>query len=268
MGSQNLKKGVRGSKINLISRNPTKRDFTAISKKIADWLEQKTREAGAEGIVVGLSGGVDSAVVLGLAKNAVGHESLGIIMPCESEHQDTEHAQLVADSLGVQTETVSLDKIYQDFLEQLPEEDSSLARANIKPRLRMTSLYFFANVRNNLVAGTGNRTELALGYFTKYGDGGADILPIGGLLKSEVRELARELSIPEVVINKPPSAGLWPGQTDESEIGLSYDVIDEIVDALQTGREPQADPDAVKKVRSMIEKAQHKRTLPEIYRNW
>lgn len=243
-------------------------DFRIVSKNISDWLARKAREADEERIVVGLSGGVDSAVVLGLSKEAVGDKALGVIMPCESEEQDTEHALMVARSLGVATETVSLDNIYQDFLEQLPDEGTGLSRANLKPRLRMTTLYFFANSRNGLVAGTGNRTELALGYFTKYGDGGSDILPIGGLLKCQVRELARELGIPEPIITKPPSAGLWPGQTDEDDIGVTYDVIDEIIDALQAGREPDAETEAVEKVRTMMTNAQHKRSLPEVCRSW
>ena len=100
--------------------------------------------------------------------------------------------------------------------------------ANIKPRLRMASLYFIANSLNYLVAGTGNRSEITLGYYTKYGDGGVDVLPIGGLLKSEVRALARELGVPEPMIDKPPTAGLWVGQTDEDEMGFSYDMLEAV----------------------------------------
>ncbi|MHC1587128.1 MAG: NAD(+) synthase, partial [Candidatus Syntropharchaeia archaeon] len=139
--------------------------------------------------------------------------------------------------------------------------ERDLASANVKPRLRMTTLYYFANKMNYLVAGTGNKSELSIGYFTKYGDGGVDILPIGHLLKTEVRELAKKLGIPEKIIKKIPSAGLWEGQTDEGEIGMSYESLDRILSSINSIKEGKE----VERVKEMIKKAKHKRKPPEIF---
>jgi NAD+ synthase len=138
------------------------------------------------------------------------------------------------------------------------ERQRTLAEANMKPRLRMTTLYFFANSLGYLVVGTGNKSELTVGYFTKYGDGGVDLLPIGGLVKAQVRELAEHLEVPRRVIDKPPSAGLWQGQTDEGEMGMSYEELDRyILEGTASG--------AVRaKVQHMNKLAAHKLRLPLI----
>ncbi|MFN3966799.1 MAG: NAD(+) synthase, partial [Endomicrobiia bacterium] len=129
-----------------------------------------------------------------------------------------------------------------------------IARGNLKPRLRMLVLYYFANKLNYLVAGTGNKSEIMMGYFTKYGDGGVDILPIGDLLKKDVIQLARKLEIPERIINKKPSAGLWPGQTDEEEMGITYKKLDKILESKSKNS----------KIENIIKKTEHKRKPPEI----
>jgi len=232
-----------------------------LSKAIADWIARKAREAGARGVVVGLSGGVDSAVVLALSQRALSENVLGAIMPCESDSQDTDDAIEVARALDAKTTVVQLDQAYGNLVRLLPG-CSKMARANLKARLRMAVLYFHANALNYLVAGTGNRSEIAIGYFTKYGDGAADILPIGGIVKRRVRELARQLGIPPRIIEKSPSAGLWPGQTDEEELGFSYDVLDEIIEALDDNRKPAAPADAVARVKALIQASNHKRALP------
>ena len=135
-----------------------------------------------------------------------------------------------------------------------------MPEANVKPRLRMAALYFIANSLNYLVTGTGNRSELTLGYFTKYGDGGVDLLPIGGLLKSEVRALGRELGVPDHVIDKPPTAGLWMGQTDEAEMGFTYDTLEAY---LKKGS--SAVPGAVAGRIDLLRKiSDHKRALPPV----
>jgi NAD+ synthase len=176
--------------------------------------------AGAEGVVLGMSGGVDSSVVAVLAKKGLGDGVLGLILPCHSDPTDVEHAQRVATKFDIKTEYVDLTPIFGCLLKTLPP-GGRLAVGNLKPRLRMATLYYYANSRNYLVMGTGNKCELACGYFTKYGDGGVDILPLGDLLKTQVRKLACELGIPEEIITKPPSAGLWEGQTDEGEMGIT-----------------------------------------------
>ena len=209
--------------------------------QLAEWMKAQVALAGARGIAVGLSGGIDSAVVIGLAAQAVPGRVVGVMMPCHSDPQDEVDGRQAASHFGVPAIRIDLTEAYDgllaglsDALGQLPPDQRPVAAtdetdikarlplANIKPRLRMTSLYFVANSLNYLVAGTGNRSELAIGYFTKYGDGGVDILPIGRLLKSEVRTLARDLGVPAPIIDKPPSAGLWLGQTDEEEMGFTY----------------------------------------------
>ncbi len=234
-----------------------------LSKVIGDWIARKVHEAGAKGVVVGLSGGVDSAVVLALSRRALGENVLGVIMPCESREQDAKDALEMASALWVATVRVDLDRPYHQLLELLPT-GVAMAKANLKARLRMTVLYSYANTLDYLVAGTGNKSELTVGYFTKYGDGGADILPIGGLLKRHVRDLAKHLKIPARIIQKPPSAGLWPGQTDEEELGISYEVLDEIIDALDANRRPAAPAEAVRRVKALVEASGHKRALPAI----
>lgn len=232
-----------------------------IKDKIVDWLEQKRSSASADGFVIGLSGGVDSSTVAALCKRTTDNV-LGIIMPCHSDPQDIEHAEMVAEAFDIKTETVDLSKMYDSLIAVLPE-GSRLAKANIKPRLRMLTLYYFANLHNHLVAGTGNKSEEMVGYATKYGDGGVDILPIGDLYKHEVRELARSLGVPSEIIDKPPSAGLWEGQTDEGEMGITYAELDRILDRIEAGNAAGEDPELVKKVERMIETSAHKRVAPE-----
>jgi NAD+ synthase len=153
---------------------------------------------------------------------------------------------------------VDLGPVFDRLMASLPR-GSDMAVANLKPRLRMATLYYFANSRNYLVAGTGNKSELTAGYFTKYGDGGADLLPLGDLLKSQVRELARELGVPEVIITKPPSAGLWAGQTDEEEMGITYDELDRTIAAIEKGDTSGCDEATLERVKAMRAASEHKR---------
>lgn len=211
------------------------------AQQIAEWMQERVASGGSQGLVVGLSGGIDSAVVIGLAARAVPGRVVGVMMPCHSDPRDEADARLAADHFGVPAIRLDLapayDRLVADLgraLADLPvaqrpsggtdenETRNRLPLANVKPRLRMTSLYFVANSLNYLVAGTGNRSELAIGYFTKYGDGGVDMLPLGRLFKSGVRAIARELGVPAPIIDKAPSAGLWLGQTDEAEMGFTY----------------------------------------------
>ncbi|WP_345894773.1 NAD+ synthase [Natroniella sulfidigena] len=206
------------------------KDYELTVEKLVNWLRQKVEEADCKGAVVGLSGGIDSSVTAILAKKAFSENMLGVIMPCVSNPQDQKDAQLVAKQFGIETEVIDLIETYKNLVTRLDtQQKSKLALANIKPRLRMTTLYYYANLRNSLVVGTDNRSELKLGYFTKYGDGGIDLAPLGNLVKTEVKEVAKILGIPEKVISKPPSAGLWANQTDEEELGVSYKEIDRYI---------------------------------------
>ncbi|HEX2457682.1 MAG TPA: NAD(+) synthase [Vicinamibacterales bacterium] len=243
-------------------------------QQIAEWLQHRATEAGARGFVVGLSGGVDSAIVARLCQIAAPGRVVGVIMPCHSDPHDEQDARLLADHFAIPAIRVDLEGAYDRLvgdlrtaLGQLPPENAPepatdgtdikarVPIANVKPRLRMTTLYFVANSLNYLVAGTGNRSELTIGYFTKYGDGGVDLLPIGNLLKSDVRAMARELGVPKPIIEKPPSAGLWVGQTDEDEMGFSYADLEKY---LTQGPEVVA-PALALRLERMIRATEHKR---------
>jgi NAD+ synthase len=235
----------------------------ALARHLTDWIAAEVAAAGGAGAVFGLSGGIDSAVVAALAKRAFPHHTLGVLMPCHSDPVDAEDAHVVAHHFDIPATTVDLTPVYDLLLETLSASSSDLpenrlATANLKPRLRMTTLYAFACELNYRVLGGSNRSELAIGYFTKHGDGGADFLPLGDLVKSEVRDLARHLGVPERIVAKPPSAGLWAGQTDEAEMGLTYEELDAY---LLTS---EASPAVKAKVDAMHAASEHKRALPRI----
>ena len=186
-------------------------------------------------------------------------------MPCYSSQEEVEHARVVANRFSIPTKMVELDTVFDALLKALPSgrvepNISRVARGNLKARLRMLTLYYLANQLQYMVAGSSNRSELSIGYFTKYGDGGVDIMPLGNLVKRQVRELARSLGIPQLIIDKPPSAGLWEGQTDEGELGLSYEELDRY---LVTG---EASDELRGKIESMIATSNHKRQLPPVAR--
>jgi len=240
---------------------------------IVTWLRQRATAATARGFVVGLSGGLDSAVVARLCQLAIPGQVAGVIMPCRSDPNDEVDATLVADAFGLTTLHLDLNAAYDAILETtsaalaaLPSEmrrssgeaPERIANGNIRSRLRMTTLYYVANSLEYLVVGTGNRCELTVGYFTKYGDGGVDLLPIGHLLKNQVRGVARELGVPEAIIDKAPAAGLWPGQTDEEEMGFSYADLERY---LTTGPEGVS-PALALRLERVIRSTEHKRTIP------
>lgn len=240
-------------------------------------MRQQLAAAGARGFVVGLSGGIDSAVVARLAQLAAPAGVAGVLLPCHSDPDDERDARAVAERFSLQTVRVDLSASYdaliaeaQAALQTLPEAVRNVAPAdplrgrvplaNIKPRLRMTTLYYIANSLNYLVAGTGNRSELSIGYFTKYGDGGVDLLPIGNLVKSEVRTLARELGVPQAVIDRTPSAGLWLGQTDEEEMGFTYAELERYLDE---GPQTVA-PALAMRIERLTRAGEHKRKVPAV----
>ncbi|QQY80515.1 NAD+ synthase [Keratinibaculum paraultunense] len=231
-----------------------------VINELVQWLRLKVKEANSNGVVFGLSGGVDSAVVAGLAKRAFPNNSLGIIMPCHSNPIDEEHALLVADSIGLKTEKVDLTSVYDEFIAMVPiEKTNTLAKANIKPRLRMTTLYYYAASYNYLVLGCSNKSEFTIGYFTKHGDSGVDLFPIANFVKKDIWEMAEYLDIPQIIIEKPPTAGLWDDQTDEDEIGFGYDILDNYI-LYKTGPE-----NIVKKIEKMNKTSKHKREFPPIF---
>jgi NAD+ synthase len=260
-------------------------DATNLAERIVQWLREQFEITGAQRFVLGLSGGIDSAVVAGLCARAVGPEKvLGVMMPSASNPDDMTQALKVAETFGIRTTSIDLTAIADSVFSAMPapdalyesilaensdegvEERAVLARANVRPRLRMISLYYLANMSHGVVVGTGNKSELMIGYFTKYGDGGVDLFALTDLYKYEVREVARVIGVPESVITRPPSAGLWEGQTDEDEIGLTYEVLDTTLQAIERGDTGDIDPDVLARVQRMIAVTNHKRTAVPSFR--
>jgi NAD+ synthase len=239
----------------------------SLRDEIARWLSEYVAAAGADGFVLGLSGGVDSATAAAVAAKAVGSASmLAAFLPCHSQALDARLARQVADAFAIPTVTVNLDAAFDALIENLPPTGHRLAAANIKPRLRMTTLYYLAQTYNYLVLGSGNKSELMVGYSTKYGDSGVDLLPLGDLYKTEVWELARDLGVPDEVVKRPPSAGLWPGQTDEEELGITYRELDRVLMAIETGKTAQVPPATLDRVHRLIANSAHKRAMPPIFK--
>lgn len=247
------------------------KDPKSVSDKLVDWIKNYFNTYSLKIGVVGLSGGIDSALVATLATKAIGPERVkAILMPytLEWRPEDVEDAELVAKHLGLEWETFEIKNFAEPF-EILGLNE--VERGNVMARCRMITLYAISNKYNGAVLGTGNKSELMIGYFTKYGDGGTDLLPIGDLYKTEVFQLAKYLGVPEKIINRKPTAGLWKGQTDESEIGMSYEILDEI---LFNHIELRKGPDElirmgfakehIDKVMHMIKISEHKRRTPPI----
>ena len=229
------------------------------------WLHERVEDAKASGIILGLSGGIDSSVLAALARESLGRDSvLGVIMPCHSISEDEEDARLLARELDIQFVRVDLSETFDSLygrIESITGNTIELVRSNMKARLRMVTLYALAQSKNLLVCGTSNRSEYETGYFTKYGDSGVDLMPLAGFLKREIREIARLLHVPEKIIMKAPSAGLYEGQTDESDMGFTYDILDEY---LESGR--IEDEKAHERIDVMRRRSEHKRKPIPIFR--
>jgi len=187
-------------------------------------------------MVIGMSGGLDSSVVAALcARSASPEKTAGIHLPDkDTPEEDGRDSKELAESLGISYNAIPIGGFVESFL-TLEGADDRIRVGNIKARCRMIVLYHAAHSMNYIVAGSSNKSELLTGYFTKYGDGASDILPIGDLYKTQVRELAREIGIPEHIASKKPTAGLWPGQTDEEELGISYEELDRILLGIELG---------------------------------
>ncbi len=230
-----------------------------------------------QGAVIGLSGGIDSALTLSLAVRAMGPERiLGLLMPDAdvTNDQDMKDARQWAEQLGVATHTIPINSFVKEFnftgLGTFTEDRN--ISGNLKARIRMVLSYTVANLQNRVVLGTGNRSELLLGYFTKFGDGAADLLPIGALYKTQVFQLAKHFQMPIQFLDKPPSADLWEGQTDKKELGASYEIIDPILyELVERRRQPHqvieslpANEALVRKLVGRMEANQHKSEMPPI----
>ena len=241
------------------------RDFKVETEKRVAFIRSQLEEAGAKGIVFGNSGGKDATLVGILCKMAC-EDTVGLIMPCFSKSNyadDMADALMISKIYKIETRLVDLTKTAETFKKALKDATDSTkeAAANvaIAPRLRMTALYTVASLEKRLVAGTGNKSERHMGYFTKWGDGAFDFNPIADLMVTEVYEFLTFLGAPKRIIDKVPSAGLYDGQSDEKEMGISYRAIDEY---LLTGKCPPEDLD---KINTFHRASEHKRVPPKIY---
>lgn len=225
--------------------------------KIVKFIREKIEDAGAGGTVLGLSGGLDSSAAAFLCAEALGEENvLAVFMPEEgvTSPENFEDVKKIADELGIKLQNVEISPILGGVKDEIGfDEEEKIANANLKARIRMLILYYYANLLGYLVVGTSNRSELRCGYFTKYGDGAADLLPMGSLYKTQVRKIAQEVGVPQDIIDKTPSAGLWKGQKDEEELGLSYDKIDRIYAGADAGLNDSEIADAIAVEKSTVQ---------------
>lgn len=246
---------------------PTPKNQQRIMKLVVDFISNEVRQRKKGGVVIGLSGGLDSSVAAVLSVKALGNKRVVAFILPEGKltpRTDLANAQKIVNSLKIQAFTFDIVQSKINLLKFLPRH--RLASGNLSSRLRMAILYYYANVNNLLVLGTSDKSELMLGYFTKNGDGAADVFPLGGLYKTDVRNLALELGLPQALVNQPSSPRIWAKQTAESELGLPYDKIDEILRALEKNllKECSANKSDIKKMMTWINKTQHKREFPPI----
>jgi NAD+ synthase len=254
-------------------------ELDARREQITEFIRETVDDAGAEGAVLGLSGGIDSTLTAHLAVEALGEGGLyGLVLPSEvNSAGNMSDAERVADDLDVAYDVIEIEPIVASFREAFPaplddiESDAlTTAVGNVRVRTRGVLNYFVANYENRLVLGTGNRSEALAGYFTKYGDQAVDCNPIGTLYKRQVRQLARHVGVPDDLVEKTPTAGMWVGQTDEGEMGLGYDTLDAVL-ALHvdgplsksaTARELAIDEAVVETVDGLVARSEHKRHMP------
>ena len=243
-------------------------DLKEASIVIKDFIKTYVENSNCKGVVIGLSGGVDSAVTAVLCKDALGKKNVNcLFLPDTSTPEnDYKHYELIVKEFGLSSKKIDISKIVKELEASCVIKPDKYALANVKARARMIILFEYANMTNNLVCGTSNKSEILVGYFTKYGDGGVDIMPIGDLYKTQIWELAKLLKIPKQIISKPPTAGLWKGQSDEKELKLSYNQLDKILTGLERKIDIADIADITEVKRSEVEriknlriKSQHKR---------
>lgn len=249
-------------------------DLVKVETKIKRFIRDYLEKSGAKGIVLGLSGGIDSCTASALCALAIGGDKVfGLLMPEQETYnaKDVEHAKLVAKKFGVKTETIDITSTLEAFYNSIPifEPMDKLCEGNIKARVRMTYWYYYANKLDMLVCGSSDKSETMMGYFTKWGDVAADISPIMDLYKTQVRKLAQHIGIPKEIITKPASPALWPGQLAEQELGVRYEILDLILYGLEHFMETEEIAKQLRVEREMVDgikqrwlHMEHKRRLP------
>ena len=246
-----------------------KKDYDLIQKKIENFLKTEIDNRRSNGVVFGLSGGIDSAVIATLCAKFVKEKSLALIMPNSkiTPKSETEDAIKIVDTYAIEYKLIDIGFIHKEYSKYL--EPNPMAFGNLGARIRANILYYYANARNSLVLGSSDRSEFLIGYFTKFGDGASDLLPIVSLYKTQIRELAKTLNISSEIISKPSGPHLWEGHTAETEIGLTYDEIDSILHCIvdknipieETSKITDIPISNVDKIYRMYKKSEHKRTL-------
>ncbi|MBC8251802.1 MAG: NAD+ synthase [Candidatus Nitrosopelagicus sp.] len=247
-------------------------DYSIRARIIQDDLKAKISQYNTKGVIFGLSGGIDSAVIAYLCNNAVKDKTLAIIMPDSkiSPESETSDAIKIVDKLGLDYKLLDINSIHKEFNMVLEPEDRALG--NLRARIRMNILYYYANLKNLLVLGSSDKSEFNIGYFTKFGDGAADVLPIASLYKTQIREMAGYLDIPKSIINKKSSPHLWPNHEAEHEIGATYEEIDTILYCILELKLPidkisntaEISEEKVQKIYQLYKKSKHKRITAEI----
>lgn len=264
-----------------------------VKRVLVEFIRKRIENSGFQRAVLGLSGGIDSTVVAYLAVEALGdpHNVYALILPYKSyQSESVKDARLIARKLGINSQIIRIDPMIEEYFRKFSYRRIShpvilgsegpqvkalecLRRGNKMARERMSILYDWALVLRGLVLGTSNKTELSMGYFTKYGDGGVDLEPLGGLYKTQVRQLAKYLGVPQSIIGRRPSAGLWPGQTDEGELGINYEELDKILYCMFEKKHSIKklltlgfSIENVEKVKNFVKNSKHKRRLPPVAR--
>ena len=246
-------------------------NYAELSKSIQTGIIQKCNNYNKDGVIFGLSGGIDSGVIAYLCAKSMKEKTLALIMPDSkiSPKEETEDAIKIVDTLGINYKLIDINSIHREYYNVL--EPNDLALGNLRARIRKNLLYYYANSKNLLVLGSSDKSEFNIGYFTKFGDGAADLLPIVSLYKTQIRQIAKELGLPNNIITKKSSPNLWPNHVAESEIGATYDEIDCILYCIidkklsvdETVSQTKIESETVEKIYQLYKKSEHKRITPE-----
>lgn len=255
-----------------ILKEIVEKDYQSILEKIGKFLVKEVAQRSSSGVIFGLSGGIDSAVIAILCTKFLKDNSLALVMPDSkiTPKKDTEDALNLVDKFGLEYKLIDINPIYNEYSKYI--EPNPLALGNLRARIRANILYYYANAKNLLVLGSSDKSEFLIGYFTKFGDGAADLLPIVSLYKTQIRQFAKLIGVPDVIISKKSSPSLWEGHVAESELGVSYEQIDSVLHCVvdkslsqsETANFTGIEPSIVDKIYKLYKKNEHKRITPTV----
>ena len=255
-----------------ILKEIVEKDYQPILEKIGKFLVNEVAQRSSSGVIFGLSGGIDSAVIALLCTKFLKDKSLALIMPDSkiTPKKDTEDALNLVDKFGLEYKLIDINPVYKEYSKYI--ELNPLALGNLRARIRANILYYYANAKNFLVLGSSDKSEFLIGYFTKFGDGAADLLPIVSLYKTQIRQFAKLIGVPDAIISKKSSPSLWEGHVAESELGVSYEQIDSVLHCIvdknlspdETAASTGIEPSVVDKIYKLYKKNEHKRITPTV----